>query len=82
MKLAGCKVIVNKAKFILFDKKRPLPISIPVLVRVCGAGTDGSDVRNSSSSSNPDLPATESAAFIVETKPDTQHDSRICKRHQ
>ena len=54
MKFAGCKVMVNKAKSVLLDMKRPVPLSMSVPVRVCCAGTGGSDV-NSSSSSNPSL---------------------------
>ena len=52
--------------------KRPVPLSISVPVRVCGAGTSGSDV-SSSSSSNLEQP--EGAKFTVEVKytlPDTQ----------
>ena len=54
MKFAGCKMMVNKAKFVLLDMKRPVPLSMSVPVRVCRAGTGGIDV-NSSSSSNPSL---------------------------
>ena len=54
MKFAGCKVMVNKAKSVLLDMKRPVPLSMSAPVRVCRAGTGGSDV-NSSSNSNPSL---------------------------
>jgi len=39
MKFAGSKAMVNKAKSMLLDKKRAVPVSISVPVRVCGAGT-------------------------------------------
>ena len=71
MKFAGCKVMVNNAKSILVDMKRPVLLSVSVPV-ICGAGTGGSDV-SSSSSSNPEQP--EGAKFTVEVKytlPDTQ----------
>ena len=45
MKFAGDKVMVNKAKSLLLDTRRPVPVSRPVPVRVC-SGTGPSDVSS------------------------------------